>query len=208
VKSWRGDRLYPYRILRRWITSGQGSILYKSILVTLLCLLFVPLVNGQTGTSNSAVEKEVLSAIRARLDALAHNDMKTWSGYVDDEMLAPMAGETPSKVSLIKEREHWPAAVKYYYGTIENPKVRIHRDTAVVTYRAKQYNEIGGQVTYTQTWQIETHIRKGKRWLLVAVADAPIPLETTPAKIDAKIYDAYVGEYEYADDLIAVVTRS
>ena len=55
----------------------------------------------------------------------------------------------------MKERERWPEAVKYYYGELENVKVRLHGDTAVVTYRAKQYNNIGGQITYMQTWQTE-----------------------------------------------------
>ena len=39
------------------------------------------------------------------------------------------------------------------------------------------------------------------------MADAPIPLEPTPAKLDPKILDGYVGEYEYAPNLIARVSR-
>src|SRR5215475_5082938 len=97
----------------------------KSIFVVLLCGLFLAPAHSDTGTSGAAAEKEVLISIRARLDALARDDMKTWSGYVADDMLNPMEAEMPSKMSIIKEREHWPAAVKYYYGPIENPKVRI-----------------------------------------------------------------------------------
>ena len=182
--------------------------MHNSLCIALLCVFFLPLAYGDTGTSGSAAQQEVLAAIRARLDAMAHNDMKTWSSYVADDMLHPMESEVPSKVALIKTRERWPSAVQYYYGSIQDPKVRIYGETAVVAYRAKQYNEIGGQLTYTQTWQIETHIRKGNRWLLVAVADAPIPLEPTAAKIDPKTYDSCIGEYEYAPDRIAVVTRS
>jgi ketosteroid isomerase-like protein len=180
----------------------------KSIGVALLCLLLLPLANADTGTRDTATERDVLAAVRARLDALAHHDMTTWASYVADDMLKPMEAELPSKTALLKEYEHWPVAIKYYYGTIENPKVRIHGDTAIVTYRVKQYNDIGSQLTYIQTWQIETHIRRGNKWLLVAVADAPIPMEPAPAKIDPKTYDAYIGEYEYAPDLIAVVTHS
>ena len=70
-------------------------------------------------------------------------------------MLDPVEGEMGSKQALIKQRESWPREVKYHYGPLEDVKVRLHGDTAVVTYRAKQYNEIGGQTTYNQTWQIE-----------------------------------------------------
>ena len=103
------------------------------------------------GAAVLSAEQEILSSIRARLDALAHNDMQTWGSYVADDMLTPLEGAKLSKQALIEQREHWPAAVKYYYGELENPKVRLHGDTAVVTYRARQYNEIGGQITYVQT---------------------------------------------------------
>ena len=165
-----------------------------------------------SGAPTQTAEREILASIRARLDALAHNDMKVWASYVSDDLLTPLEGTKLSKQAFIEQREHWPAAVKYYYGELEDPKVRFHGDTAVVTYRARQYNEIGGQITYVQTWQTETHVRKGKDknndWLLVAVSDAPIPLEPTAIKLDPKILDAYVGEYQYAPNMIATVTRA
>ena len=173
--------------------------------VVFFCVIVGSLTFAQD--KNASAEQEILASIRARLDALAHNDLKTWSSYVAGDLLTPLEDATPSKQTLMKERERWPEAVKYYYGELENVKVRLHGDTAVVTYRAKQYNNIGGQITYMQTWQTETHVRKNKGWVLVAVADAPIPLEPSAAKIDPKILDAYVGEYQYAPNLIAKVTR-
>jgi ketosteroid isomerase-like protein len=116
-------------------------------------------------------EQEIVAAIRGRLDALAHNDIAAWSRYVADDMLAPLEGPIGSKQALIKQRENWPREVKYYYGPLEDVRVRIHGDTVVVTYRAKQYNEIGGQTTYNQTWQMETWMRRGSDWLLISVAD-------------------------------------
>jgi hypothetical protein len=177
--------------------------------VTLCFLLTVSAVaRAQRPTvDKQEAEREVLTAIRARLDAVAHNDVKTWAHYVADEMLSPLEGEVRSKQAWIESHENWPSAVKYYYGPLEDAKVRIHGDTAVVTFRAKQYNDVGGQIRYFQSWQIETHIRRGSHWLLVALADAPILSEPATAKVDPKIYDAYVGEYEYAPDLIAKVRR-
>jgi ketosteroid isomerase-like protein len=153
-------------------------------------------------------EAELLTSIRARLDAVARNDIAAWSQYVADDMLAPLPanGVTP-KQAWIKTREHWPSAVKYYYGPLENIKVQMHGDTAVVTFRAKQYNDIGGQVTYFDSWQIETHIRRDNRWLLAAIADAPILPAPKIAKVNAKIHDGYVGEYEYAPGFVAKVVR-
>lgn len=152
-------------------------------------------------------EEEIISAIRSRLDATARNDIKTWARYVADDCLAPLEGSIGTKQAWIKEHESWPSAVKYYYGPLEDIKIRIHGDTAVVAYRAKQFNDIGGQITYQQTWQIETHMRRGKEWVQVAVADAPIALEPIPVKADPKSYDAYVGQYEWAPTLFSTITR-
>jgi hypothetical protein len=153
-------------------------------------------------------EAELLASIRARMEAVARNDTKAWSQHVADDMLAPLpANDVSPKQAWIKAHEHWPPAVKYYYGPLENIKVQTHGDAAVVTFRARQYNDIGGQVTYFDSWQIETHIRKGNRWLLAAVADPPILPAPRIAGINPRIYDDYAGEYEYAPDLVAKVVR-
>jgi hypothetical protein len=157
--------------------------------------------------TQSTPEGEVVSAIRGRLSALAQQDFKAWATFVDDEMLAPREGKLSSKQALVKQFASWPPEVKYYYGPLEEIKVRIHGDTAIVTYLVKQYNDIGGQITFVQTWQIETLKRKDKRWLLIAVADAPIPLPPAPVKVDSQIYEGYVGQYEWAPTLIATITR-
>ncbi len=159
-----------------------------------------PLGKAQVEAARTA-EEEVIAAVRNRLDAGARNDVKEWARYVADDSLAPLEGALGFKQSYIKAHERWPSAVKYYYGPLEDIKVRIHGDTAVIAYRAKQYNDIGGQITYQQTWQIETLMRRGKAWLQVAVADAPIALVPAVAKVDPALYDAYVGQYRVGSDL-------
>lgn len=166
----------------------------------------MPATKAQVETPNT-IEAELLSDIRARLDALARNDISTWSRYVADEMLSPLEGSISSKQAWINQHKSWPADVKYYYGPLEDVKVRLHGDTAIVTYRTKQYNEIGGQTTYFESWQIETHLRQNKKWLLIAVADSPMPLEPATANVDPKLYDAYVGRYQWAPTLISTITR-
>jgi hypothetical protein len=162
---------------------------------------------ARTREASARDADQLLSNIRARVDALGRDDLAAWARYVADDMLTPFEGAVPSKQALLEQRKAWPKAVRYYYGPLEQVKVRFHGDTAVVTYRARQYNEIGGQTTYVQSWQIETHVRSGDGWMLVGVADAPIPFEPTVATLDPRIYDAYVGDYEYAPGMIAAVRR-
>jgi len=156
------------------------------------------------GQSADRDKEQVLEAIRGRLDALAKRDFAAWASFVSDDMIAPLGG---TKQGLLNDRRSWPAEVRYFYGPIEDVRIQIFGDTAVVAYHAKQFNEIGGQTTYQQRWQMETHIRKGKKWMLVAVGDAMIPPEPVAAKVDPRIYDAYAGQYEWSPTLISTITR-
>lgn len=67
--------------------------------------------------------------------------------------------------------------------------------------------ELGTQRSSVQQWRIETYLRRGGVWLLVAGAESVIPQDPVVANIDPKIYDAYVGRYEYAPGAVDTVTR-
>lgn len=160
-----------------------------------------------TTTVDAGPQDDVLSAIRARLDASARNDTKAWSTVVDDQMLAPLEGERPSKRAWIATHESQPREVTYWYGALEDPKVRLHGDTAVVTYHARQFTKVGEQTTSVHKWQIETLVRADGRWLLVGVADGLIPPEPAAIAVDARTLDTYVGDYEWAPTLVSKVRR-
>jgi hypothetical protein len=152
-------------------------------------------------------EDEVVKAIHARLEAVRRNDLATWATYVADEMIAPLEGSSPSKQSWLAQHKSWPPEVSYSYGPLQDVKVRISGDTAIVTFHSDQLNKIGGQTTTVHKWQIETHVRRNDHWLLLGVADGLIPPEPKTAKVDASILDAYVGRYEWAPTLISRIER-
>jgi len=152
-------------------------------------------------------EQEIVKAIQARLAANGRNDMATWATFVADDMMAPLEGATRSKDSRIAQQKSWPREVIYRYGPLQDTKVRVNGDTAIVTYHSDQLTEIGGQTTSIHRWQIETHVRRNGRWLLLGVADGLIPPEPKAAKIEPSILDAYVGRYEWAPTLVSKVER-
>jgi hypothetical protein len=97
--------------------------------------------------------------------------------------------------------------VTYWYGPLQDVKVRVNGDTAIVTYHSDQLTEVGGQTTSSHRWQIETHVRRDGHWLLLGVADGLIPPEPKAAKIDPAVLDAYVGRYEWAPTLVSRIER-
>jgi ketosteroid isomerase-like protein len=152
-------------------------------------------------------EGEVVKAIHARLEAVRRNDLATWATLVADDMMAPIEGETRSKQSWLAQHKSWPREVTYWYGPLQDVKVRINGDTAIVTYHCDQLTEVGGQTTSSHRWQIETHVRRNGRWLLLGVADGLIPPEPKAAKIDPSVLDAYVGRYQWAPMLVSRIER-
>jgi len=55
---------------------------------------------------------------------------------------------------------------------------------------------VDGTSRFTDTW-----LKRQGRWQVVARHYSRVPLERNAIKLDAKIYDAYVGEYELAPGL-------
>ncbi|HEY7638213.1 MAG TPA: DUF4440 domain-containing protein [Steroidobacteraceae bacterium] len=153
----------------------------------------------------AASEEQIVSSIRGRLDALQRNDIAAWSKYVADDLMAPLEGELRSKQGWIRQHQSWPHEVAYWYGPLEDLKVRISGDTAIATFHSLQFTQIGGQTTSIHKWQIETHVRRDGRWLLLSVADGLIPPEPTAVKIDPSILAAYAGDYEWAPTLISKI---
>ena len=149
----------------------------------------------------------VSAAIGARLDAVASNDIAVWARHVSDDMMAPLEGATPSKQAWIAMHRAWPPEVKYWYGPLQDVKVRVRGNHAVATYHAQQFTEIGGLTTSVHKWQVETHVREQGRWQLLSVADGLIPAEPTVTKIDAAILDLYVGQYEWAPTMRSTIER-
>jgi ketosteroid isomerase-like protein len=157
--------------------------------------------------AQAAAEEEVVKAIHARLEAVRRNDLAAWATLVADDMMAPVEGPTRSKQSWLAQHKSWPREVSYWYGPLQDVKVRVDGDTAIATYHSDQLTEIGGQSTSVHKWQIETHVRRNGRWLLLGVADGLIPPEPKTAKIEASILDAYVGRYEWAPTLVSKIER-
>jgi ketosteroid isomerase-like protein len=168
-----------------------------------VALLAAPLSRGQDTATD-----QVAAAIRGRLDASARNDIDAWARFVSDDMLAPLEGTIGSKQAWIATHKAWPREVRYWYGPLEDVKVRLHGDTAVVTYHALQFTKVGEQTTSVHKWQIETLLRRQGRWLLIAVADAPIAPEPVAASIDPAVLEAYVGQYQWAPTLISTIERN
>jgi ketosteroid isomerase-like protein len=173
----------------------------SSVLITLLAATNV---GAQVARDTQAdAVKEIGRLIRERLDAYGRADAIAWSRFVADDCLCA----TSTKAALQREIATRLSNVKNWLGDIVDLEVHVYGDTAVARYRVTEYSELAGQRISFQVWRNETHVRRGGVWRLVAGGESEIPQDPAVAKVDPKVYDAYVGQYEYAPGVIDTVIR-
>lgn len=152
---------------------------------------------------SAAVAATLQTLIRERLDAAGRRDAVAWARYVDDDCVC--GGSTKSDTAqAIASR---PASIKNWYGDIGRFSAHVHGDVALVRYQVTEFTEIGGQRIALDEWRTETFLRRGESWVLLGGADVVVPRDPPVATVDARLYDRYVGRYEYTPGLIDTVTR-
>lgn len=91
--------------------------------------------------------------------------------------------------------------------TNKDVSVRIYGNAAVVTGRIVVKTQLSGQAEITfQSRFTDTFLRRQGRWQVVARHYSRLPVERTVVKLDPKVYDQYVGQYEVAPNFVLTVT--
>jgi hypothetical protein len=157
-----------------------------------------PVLAGQTDR-----QPDIEARIRARLDAAARGSAEEWAAFVADDCICGLE----TKAAIRKAIATRPPGVRNWYGDIADFSVRMLVDAAVVRYRLAEHTEVGGQRTSIEVWRTETYVRRAGDWLLVAGADTVIPPEPTAVKVDPRLFDEYVGKYQYTPGSVDTVTR-
>jgi len=186
-------------------------LILKFILLVALAITAVPIVTLCQPVSNQsdaqkAAAQEVLKTEREQRDAYLQRDIAKTERLVADEFIFTAARDIGDKKTLLGFLKSTPADPTLTL-TAEDTRVTINADSAVVIgrrveKRRRQDNNREG-VAYAR--YMRTYIKRQGRWQLLAEHLEAIPVERTAVKIDTKIYDDYVGEYESAAFDFAVV---
>jgi hypothetical protein len=148
-------------------------------------------------------EEGLRAAIRARLDAYGRGDAAAWGRFVADDCLC----SSMTKVAIVGEIAARPSSLKAWFGEITGLELRVSGGTAVARYRVTEYTELAGQRIAAPQWRVECYERREGKWLLIGGIDSPIPVDPPTARVDPKVYDELVGQYEYGPGVVDSVTR-
>jgi ketosteroid isomerase-like protein len=92
--------------------------------------------------------------------------------------------------------------------TNDDLRVRIYGDAAIVTGRIVAKIQPSGQSDIAfQSRFTDTFVRRQGHWQVASRHYSRLPPERTSVKIDSRVYDQYVGQYELAPNVVLTVTK-
>lgn len=162
----------------------------------------------QTSAQASSEEQALRRLEDEWLGCYLRGDKTTFDRIVADDFTG--TDESAKLRNKAQEREIIqapPSSIKSSL-TNEDVRVRIYRDTAVVIGRIVAKSQLGGQAEISfQSRFTDTLLKRQGRWQVVARHYSRLPAERTAVKLDPKIYDAYIGQYEVAPGFVMSVSR-
>ncbi len=171
-----------------------------------------PAASSSTSSGASNVEADLLKLEREWLDAYMKRDVAALERIeADDFSITYSTGDSRTKAQELAHLKSNSDGEGTFKLSTEDTKVRVYGDTTVLTgtliqQRVDNGKEINLRVRYTNVW-----VKRNGRWQVVAVQFTKMPdqatskpQETQAKKVDPKIYDTYVGEYETPIFVIAM----
>jgi ketosteroid isomerase-like protein len=159
---------------------------------------------------SATVESEIKQAIHQRLDALRRGDAKTYLSYFGDDCIVTSDnGELTKPENIAKEwGDDTHSGVVYKGSEPMELIVHVYGDMALASFRVALDEDWAGQKLFEASRINDAFVRRGGQWLLVAHHETPIPnARRIAVKVDPKVFDAYVGEYQIMPNYIVKVKR-
>ena len=177
-------------------------LIMKCILLVALAITAAPVVTlcqtvpGQTDAQKAAAQ-EVLKTEREQRDAYLQRDIAKTERLVADEFILTAGRDIGNKTTLIGSLRSTQVDPTLTL-TSEDTRVSINGDTAIVIGRRveRRRREDNNREGVAYARYMRTYIKRQGRWQLLAEHLETIPAERTAVKIDTKVYDDYVGQYE------------
>src|SRR3989440_6381035 len=182
----------------------------RLLVIVILTIAWLPLVFGQTnsGTTaqNTSVEQEILRLERERLNAFARADKVAFERLVTDDLTITHGyGEVLTKAQEMSVMRPSTPERPLPALSVEDPKVRVYGDAAVMTGSLVETNRDGRRELVLRF--TNTYVKEKKQWRMVAGQLTTLSRERAIAKVDPKMYDAYVGQYRNPRGRILTVIK-
>jgi ketosteroid isomerase-like protein len=198
--NWK--RFFPTLVTVFVAVTVPGFVLHARLLAPVLSQVV------QRPAQASKDEQELRRLENELLGAYLRGNKATFDRIAADDFTS--TDESAKVRSKAEEREIIqapPDSIKVSL-TNEEVKVRIYGDTAILIGRIVAKTQPGGQAEISfQSRFTDTLLKRQGRWQIVARHYSRLPPGRTAVKLDPKVYDAYIGQYELAPNFVLAVTK-
>ena len=154
----------------------------RLLIITLSALLFSNLALAQTekAAQNSADEKAVTQLVHEWLDALVKADLATLDRIIADDYIV-----TNSDGSVLGKQSLDPL-IKFESATVEDLKVRLYGEAAVVTGTTTYKGSFNGRAFNSRGRFTDVWLKREGRWQVVASQESALPKQASaqPPKLE------------------------
>lgn len=159
------------------------------------------------GSRPQVADEQALREIDRRLlEAVINGDRSYFEGLLAEEaIITDRNGKVTTKAEALKNFQ--PMLDLKFALTREDLRIYVYGVAAVVSGRSVGTVQAGSQTIKVDERSTDMYVRRGGRWLLIAGHTSDIPAARAVAKIDPKVYDLYVGEYQLTPTIVLVLTN-
>lgn len=178
-------------------------LLFMALILFVMFFFALGQIKNESSTQHN-VEQELKRLENEWLNSYVRGDKQTFDRIVaDDFTRTDESGKFATKAEERALVQAPPASVKASL-TNEDMRVRVYGNAAIVTGRivSKVQASLNFQSRFTDTF-----IKRGGRWQVVARHYSRVPTERIAINVDSKIYEAYVGQYEIAPNVVFDITK-
>ena len=181
------------------------SIFFIAVLAMTASLGFAQTKSGAATLNNSA-EQEIINLERERLKAFAQADKTAFERLVTDDLIMTHGfGEVFNKAQEMGVMRPSTPERPLPTLSIEDAKVRVYGDAALMTGSLVETNRDGRRELVLRF--TNTYVKQKGQWRLTAGQLTTLSRERSVAKVDPKVYDAYIGQYRNPKGRILGVMR-
>lgn len=184
----------------------------RLIVITLLALSFFSVTLGsfvQKPGQASKDEQELRRLEDEWLGSYLSGERTIFDRIVADDFAGTdESARVRNKVEEMELIQPPPASIKSSL-TNDDVQVRIYGDAAIVTGRIVVKTQLADQAQiHFQSRFTDTFLKRQGRWQVVARHYSRLPPDRSAVKVDPKVYDDYVGQYELAPNFVVTITKA
>jgi len=161
--------------------------------------------NTASHAADTTPEAELRRNTQALLDAIAPGDVATWDRLLDPKAIQVDEDDTVrAKPQILADLKPLGPGLTGNLQ-IDDFRVALFGDVAVVTHEDKEYLDYHGQVLHSRFRMTDTWRRTPEGWRLLGEQVLAVQQDPPSVPFDSKSC-AYAGHYALTDDIVATIS--